>query len=130
MDYLKGTNDALPKFTFKGDWLQDLAGGSLHRISLFGLATTAALEAPALINSITKTEGTVGDKAKAFGTQAIKSSAYIGLINGGIAAAGYALGKYGKCASLLGMAIGSTVGLLASKEINKQVDNIFKGEIA
>lgn len=121
---LANSDDAAEKFLFKGNFLQKTLGTSLLRTSVFGVATTALLEVPAIIRSITDTKGSIFDKGKALGKQLIKSAAYVGFINAGIALAGAALAPYGAVAGLIGMAIGSTAGLMASKEFSKLTDKI------
>ncbi|OGI00756.1 MAG: hypothetical protein A2Y25_10255 [Candidatus Melainabacteria bacterium GWF2_37_15] len=119
------TNPFMNAYNFKGSYLQQLAGRALHRISKLGLITGIALEVPALIRSITDTKGSYGDKAKAFGKQLIKSSGFVGFTTAGIALAGAALAPTSLILGLVSMAAGSAIGIIASKEFNKQVDKII-----
>jgi len=113
------------KYNFKGNFFQKTVGRGLLRISKMGVITTALLEVPAIIRSVTDTEGSIFDKGKALGKQLIKSAGYVGLINAGIALAGAVLAPYGAIAGLIGMALGSTVAITASKALNKQIDNVI-----
>lgn len=121
-DMLGSTNDAAKKFLFKGNLLQKTMGIALLRTSILGVMTTGLLEAPAIIKSVTKTKGDKADKSKAFGKQLLKSAGYVALSTAGIAIGGAVLAPCGVVAGLLGMAIGSTVALTASKNINKMID--------
>ncbi len=112
----------MPKFMFKGNYFQKLAGRTLMRIPVLGLIASSILEVPAIMNSVTKTDGNVLDKAKALGKQLIKSAGYVGFVNAGIAIVGAALIPYGYIAALIGMGIGGSLGLIASKELNKKID--------
>jgi len=109
-------------YQFNGNYAQQLTGRVLHRISKVGLLFSAALEIPALVRSITQTEGTATDKAKAFGKQLIKSAGYVGFVNLGIAVAGAILAPHTYIGALAAMAVGSAVGIMASKGVNKLVD--------
>ncbi len=110
---------------FNGNYAQRLLGKSLMRVSLLGVAVTSLLEVPALVKSITKTEGNAIDKAKAFGKQLIKSAGYVTLVTAGIIFAG---GMFGATAlgSLAGMAVGSAIGIMASKGVNNLVDKYLE----
>ncbi len=110
---------------FSGNYFKKLIGKSLLRVSVLGLITSAILEVPAVVNSATKTKGSILDKFKAFGIQLLKSVGYIGIVSAGIATAGAILNPYGAIAGLVGMAIGSFIGLSVSKELNKQIDKII-----
>ncbi len=109
---------------FKGDYFQQLAGRTLYRISKLGLITSAALEVPALIKSITKTEGSFVDKAKAFGKQLIKSTGNVVFITAGVAIAGAVLVPSSLILGLVGMAAGSAVGIMAANALSKEVDKL------
>ncbi len=123
-----------PFFKFEGTKFQQFMGDSLLRVSRLGVLTSALVEVPALVKSITETEGTILDKAKAFGIQLIKSTAFVGLITGGIILGGAALGGsllagtlIGGTAigNLIGMGIGSAAAIIASNKLNKQIDKFF-----
>ncbi|OGI03821.1 MAG: hypothetical protein A2Y25_07380 [Candidatus Melainabacteria bacterium GWF2_37_15] len=116
--------DDIPAVKINGNSVQKIVGRSLLRISKFGLITTALLEIPALVKSITKTEGTITDKAKAFGTQLMKSGGYVALMTAGIAIGGAALLPYLIAGEFVGMAIGSALALMASNSLNKQIDKV------
>ena len=120
--------DDIPAFRINGNSVQKIVGRSLLRISKIGLITTSLLEVPALVKSITKTEGTVTDKAKAFGTQLTKSGGYFALATAGIAIGGAVLLPYGIVAELAGMAVGSALSLMASNSLNKQIDNVVENK--
>jgi len=120
---IEGTS--LSKVKFTGNYAQKLLGRSLYRIPVLGLFASAALEVPAVIRSYTKTKGSVPDKSKALGKQVIKSAGYVGIVNATIALAGAALIPYGYIAALVGMGIGSSVGLVISKSFNKKVDEVI-----
>lgn len=112
---------------FAGSGFKQVIGGSLLRLSPLAIITSAITEVPALVNSVTKTEGTALDKTKAFGKQLLKSASFVGIVNGGIAigGAGLALTPFGAAAELLGLAIGSAMGITAARAVNKEIDNIF-----
>lgn len=122
---IKPFKPELRMYKFEGGILKKWFSGTLHRISKLSLATSAALEMPALINSVTKTEGTTKDKVKAFGKQLIKSAGFITCVNGAIALVGAAIGPRSFILGLVGMAIGSAAGISVSKELNKKVDKII-----
>lgn len=115
----------IEKSLFTGKYISKLAGTTLKRIPVIGVVATGLLEAPKLIKSVTNTEGTGKDKAKAFTKQFIKSTAYVGLITLGIAIGGAALIPAGYIAALLGMGIGNIAALEASKTFNKAVDKVI-----
>ncbi len=119
---IKPLNPFITTYNFKGNYFQELAGRALYRISRLGLITSAALEIPALIKSITHTEGNFLDKAKAFGKQLIKSTGNVVFITAGIAIAGAILAPSSLILGLVGMAAGSAVGIMASNALSKQVD--------
>ena len=112
-------------YKYTGNIFQQTAARSLHRIPVIGVALSTALELPALYNSIAKTKGSLLDKTKAFRKQLIKSAGYVGFSTAGIAIAGAILYPHSAILGLVGMAVGSTVALIASKALNKQVDKLF-----
>lgn len=114
----------MPAFNFNGNFAQKLLGNTLLRIPVLGLALGGIIELPSLYKSIADTEGTALDKAKAFGKQLIKSAGYVGLVAAGIAVGGALLGATG-IGALVGMAIGSAIGITASQGLNKLVDWTF-----
>ena len=114
---------------FAGNGLQKTIGNSLLRVSKAGLITSALIEIPAIIKSVTDTEGSIMDKAEALGKQLVKSAGYVGLINAGIALVGALLFPYGVVAELAGMAVGSAVGIMASNKLNTTINNIFETKI-
>ena len=116
-----GSNSEISGYKYTGNLAQKTAGKALHRIPAIGVYLAALFEIPALVKSV-KTEGTVLDKAKAFGKQLIKSAGYIGLTTAGIALGGALLFPQGAVLGLIGMGIGSAIALTASKEINKNID--------
>ena len=120
----KLTGKKIIGFKFTGNAAQKTLARALHRIPVIGLITTSALELPALIKAISKTEGNTLDKGKAFSKQLIKSAGYIGFTTAAISIAGAITFPYSAVLSLAGMAIGSTIGLMASKELNKLVDKV------
>ena len=113
---------------FAGNGFKQVIGGSLLRLSPLALITSAVTEVPALVNAVTKTEGTALDKTKAFGKQLLKSASFVGVVNAGIAVGGaaFALTPFGAAAELLGLALGSAVGITAARAVNKKIDNIFE----
>jgi len=113
-----------------GNSAQKIIGSSLLRIPVIGLVISTALEIPAVIKAATKTDGTFQDKTKATGLQLAKSIGFIALSTALIAAGGAALLPYGILAEFAGMAAGSTLGIIASKSLNKTLDNIFKNKEA
>lgn len=110
---------------FEGNYAQKLLGKTLLRIPVLGLAAGVALELPALVKSVTNTEGTNTDKAKVFGIQLAKSAGYIGLTSLAIALGGAALGATA-IGSLVGMAVGGAIGLMASHGLNSAIDEVVK----
>jgi len=112
----------LNSYKFAGSGIKKLIGNSLLRIPILGIACTSILEMPAIIKSVTKTNGTVLDKGKSLGKQLIKSAGYIGLSTVAIALGGALLFPHGAVLGLIGMGIGSSIALIASKALNKQVD--------
>ncbi|OGI04545.1 MAG: hypothetical protein A2Y25_10080 [Candidatus Melainabacteria bacterium GWF2_37_15] len=117
-----GTSKELGKL-FNGNYGQKVIAKSLLRVSRLSLATSVLLEIPALIKSATAGE-TVHEKAKSFTKQLCKSAGYVALVTGGIAVAG-AMVAPSLIASLVGMGIGASLGLMASKALNKQIDKVF-----
>ena len=109
---------------FEGNYFSKLTGKALLRVPVIGLAAMSLLEMPALIKSAKKGE-TINEKAKSFVNQLCKSIGYITLVTAGIAVAGAVFVTAGTAASLIGMAIGSTLGLIASRQVNKQIDKII-----
>ncbi|OGI00681.1 MAG: hypothetical protein A2Y25_10470 [Candidatus Melainabacteria bacterium GWF2_37_15] len=118
------TKTNLKAYKYTGNFLQRTLGRAMHRIPVIGLFASTALEIPGLIKSLTKTEGSVTEKSKAFGKQLVKSAGYVGFTTAAISIAGAITFPYSALLSLVGMAIGSTIGLMASKHLNKLVDNI------
>lgn len=116
---------SLSGFEFSGNYFQRLAGRSLMRIPVLGLAASVVLETPAIIKSVTNTKGNILDKGKALGTQLIKSAGYIGFVNTAIAIGGATLLPCGYIAALVGMGIGSSLGLMASKTLNEKIDKVM-----
>ena len=114
----------LQKFKFTGNSFQKITGRALMRTPLLGLVPSTILEVPALIKSVQKEEA-IFDKAKSFTKQLCKSAGYVGLLNTGIALVGATLMPYGYIAALIGMGIGGSVGLMASKHLNKQIDEFI-----
>ena len=47
------------------------------------------------------------------------------MINAGIAVMGAFLAPYGAIAALVGMGIGGSIGLITSKQLNKQIDKVI-----
>lgn len=117
-----GTSKEFGKL-FNGKYYQKVIGKSLLRISKLSLATSILLEIPALIKSATDGE-TMQDKAKSFTKQLCKSAGYVALVTSGIAVAG-AMVAPSLIASLVGMGVGASLGLMASKSLNKQIDKVF-----
>jgi len=116
---------SISKFKFTGNYAQKLLGRSLLRVPVLGLFASAALEVPAVIKSYTETKGSVLDKSKALGKQVVKAAGYVGIVNATIALSGAALIPYGYIAALVGMGVGSSVGLVISKSFNKKVDEVI-----
>jgi len=114
----------LRTYEFSGNCLSRLAGRTLLRIPVIGLIASSLLEASALVKSIQK-EGTFFDKTKSFINQFCKSAGYVGITNATIALAGAALLPYGYIAALVGMGVGSSLSLVMSKSLNKQIDKII-----
>ena len=114
----------LQKFKFTGNYFQKITGRALMRTPVLGLVASTILEIPALIKSVQKEE-TLFDKAKSFTKQLCKSAGYVGLLNTGIALVGATLMPYGYIAALIGMGIGGSIGLMASKQLNKQIDELI-----
>ncbi len=115
-------------YDFKGGFFKKLVGTSLLRVPILGLGLSLALEMPAIIKSA-RVEGSFTDKVKSVSKQVCKSLGFVGLMNGGMAIAGAAafilLPGLGAAAALGGMAIGSVLGVMASKELNKHIDDVF-----
>ncbi len=113
---------------FKGGFAKELTGRALLRVPVLGFFLGAALEIPAIIKSA-RVEGSFTDKAKSVGKQLCKSAGFIGLVQGGMALAGAAavmlFPPVGALAALIGMGLGSAAGVLASKELNKFIDDAF-----
>ena len=108
-------------FKFAGNFGQKLIGRALLRIPVLGLAASFAFEIPSLIKSV-ENKGTTVDKVKSFTKQLGKSTGHIALVNGAIAIGGALLMPYGVLAALGGMAIGSAVGLFASKKFSDKIE--------
>lgn len=111
-------------YQFTGKTTSNIVGKMLQRIPVLSVVAMSALEIPAIIRSVTNTEGSILDKGKALGKQLIKSAGYVGLVLGGIALAGAVIGT-GALASLLAIGLGATVGLQASRELNKFIDKVI-----
>ncbi len=113
---------------FKGGSGKKLVGRALLRVPIIGFFLGVALEIPAVIKSA-QVEGSFMDKVKSVGKQLCKSAGFIGLVQGGMALAGAAavmlFPPVGALAALIGMGVGSAAGVLASKELNKFIDNTF-----
>jgi hypothetical protein len=107
---------------FEGNIFKQTIGTSLLRTNVIGLGLSCLFELPAIINSAKK-GNTFGEKTKSVVKQSLKSAANVLLITGGIAITGalFYTGA-GFAASLFGMAIGSTLGIQASKNLNKLID--------
>jgi len=118
------TKTPLKGYKYTGNFLQRTLGRAMHRLPVIGLFATSALEIPALITSITKTKGNIWDKTRSFGKQLIKSGGYIGFTTAAITIAGAITFPCSALLGLIGMAAGSTLGLIASKKLNKLVDGI------
>ncbi len=120
----RGSSGEMPKVKFMGNSLQKLAGRTLYRIPVLGLAASSLFEIPALIES-TQIEGSLWDKTKSFCKQLCKSASHITLVNGAIAIGGAMLVPFGFLPALFGMAIGSAIGLSASQVVRKGLDSII-----
>jgi len=114
--------ETLIGYKYTGNLAQRTIARTLHRIPVIGLVASTVLEIPALIRSITKTEGNALDKVKAFGKQLIKSAGYVGFTTAAISIMGAITFPCSALLALIGMAIGSVIGLEASKRLNKMVD--------
>jgi len=123
IDGLASDKSYIRTFKFTGNSFQKVAGRTLLRIPVLGLVLSSLFEVPALIKS-TQTEGSVKNKAKSFAKQLGKSVSHIALVNGSIAVAGALLFPHGYIAALGAMAIGSFIGLAASKKLSQKIDNI------
>ncbi len=110
-------------YQFNGKTASNIVGKVLQRIPLLSVFAMSALEIPAIIRSA-RVEGSFMDKAKSVTKQLCKSAGYVGLVLGGIALAGAVLGT-GAIASLLAIGLGATVGLQASRELNKILDKVI-----
>ncbi len=111
-------------YKFAGNGIQKLIGNALLRTPVIGIALGCLLEIPAIINS-TKKGDTAAKKGKSLFKQVCKSAGYIGLMTAGISIVGAAFASSGTLAILVGMAIGSSVALMASKGLNKIIDKIM-----
>ncbi len=111
-------------YKYTGNSLQKLTGRALTRTPIFGIILSSLLEIPALVKSF-KQGNTMEEKTKSFGKQLIKSAAYVGLITAGIAFGGAAFATGGTLLSLVGMGVGSSLSLIASKQINKLIDKVI-----
>ena len=109
---------------FGGNYFSKLTGRALLRVPVIGLAAMSLFEMPAIIKAAKKGE-TANEKAKSVVKQLCKSIGYITLVTAGIAVAGAVFVTAGTAASLIGLAIGSTLGLIASRQVNKQIDKII-----
>lgn len=115
---------------FGGSKASQLIGRSLMRYSILGVAITSLLEIPAIIKAAGEGE-TLFDKAKSAVKQTCKAAGYLALVPAGIAVAGAAatmipaLAAIPIATSIVGMGIGSWLGLTASRELNKGIDNAF-----
>ncbi|NLF83533.1 MAG: hypothetical protein GX568_06085, partial [Candidatus Gastranaerophilales bacterium] len=120
----KLTND-MPAIGFKGGLFKQVMGKSLLRINIIGLGLSCLFELPAIIYSARKGDS-FGEKTKSVIKQSLKSVGNVALITGGITMTGALFfSGTGFTASLLGMSVGSTLGILASKGLNKIIDKIF-----
>lgn len=109
-------------YKFTGNFTKRTLARALHRIPVISLFLSSAFEIPALIKSATKTEGNFVDKSKAFCKQLIKSAGYIGFTTTTISIMGALTFPISATTGLLGMALGSFIGLKASKWLNKTID--------
>lgn len=109
-------------FTFKGGLFKQVIGKSLLRTNIIGVGLSSLFELPAIYKA--SKNGTTGsEKAKSIFKQTLKSAGNVALITAGMGlAGGFAVTTAGFTASLFGMAIGSTLGILASKGLNKVID--------
>nr|BDD46495.1 hypothetical protein 3 [bacterium] len=117
-------NKEVVGYKFTGNYAQKTLARALHRIPVIGLLISSAFEIPTLIKSVVKTNGTILDKAKAFGKQLIKSAGYIGFTTAAISAIGAITFPISAVLGLTGMAVGSMIGLQASNKLNKWIDKI------
>ncbi len=108
-------------YKFSGNYSQKLAGRTLLRMSPLGLGISFLFEIPAIIKSAQK-EDNILDKTKSIANQLCKSAGRVGAVNTAIAIGGAILVPYGTIASLVGMAVGSYVGLKAADFTDKQAD--------
>lgn len=120
----KLTKKMILGYKFTGNYAQKTLAQALNRIPVIGLIASTVLELPALIKSATKTDGNIFDKGKAFTKQLIKSAGYIGFTTAAISVLGAITFPTSAVLGLVGMAVGSTIGLMASKELNKLVDKV------
>ncbi|HSA05709.1 MAG TPA: hypothetical protein P5556_00860 [Candidatus Gastranaerophilales bacterium] len=129
IDDLKSIKGPTPKtvlkaFKFSGNGVQKLIGNSLLRIPILGVAFGGLLELPAIIKSVTDTKGSALEKGKSLSKQLIKSAGYVGLSTLAIGIGGALLFPHGAILGLIGMGVGSSIALVASKALNKQVDKL------
>lgn len=111
-------------FKFAGKGIQKIVGKALLRTPVIGIGLGCLMEMPAIIKSA-KQGDTIEEKSKSVFKQVCKSAGYVGLMTAGIGLAGAAFGKFGTTISLVGMALGSSGALSASRQLNKAMDKIM-----
>ncbi|NLF84098.1 MAG: hypothetical protein GX568_08980 [Candidatus Gastranaerophilales bacterium] len=112
-------------YTFKGGLFKQVIGKSLLRTNVIGVGLSTLFELPAIYNA-SKIGNTFSEKAKSVFKQTLKSAGNVVLITAGMGlVGGLTATTAGFTASLFGMAIGSTLGIFASKGLNKVIDKIF-----
>lgn len=110
-----------------GSPLAKIIGKSLLRMPKISAVCLLLLELPAIIKEILKPKSL---KSKAInGTrQSVKSIINVSSILSGIGIGGALLSKRGPAGSLVGMGIGSVIGVYTSKRISKFLDNLISNK--
>ncbi|MDD3420419.1 MAG: hypothetical protein PHE78_07470 [Candidatus Gastranaerophilales bacterium] len=95
----------------------ELTGRALKRTPKLSLIALALLEVPKLLKSLNQGE-TMGEQAKSFGKQTVKSGINVATVTAGIAYGGaFGAKKFGAVGSLVGMGVGAVAGAFGSKKL-------------
>jgi hypothetical protein len=107
-------NTPIYAYKLKGNPFAKLLGKALLRTTVFGLATLAVLELPAIFNAFLGKENQENNLNNGI-KQILKSSIYVTSVLSGIGITGAAIAKKGPAGSLFGMGLGALLGSYLSK---------------
>ena len=114
---------AIKACKIEGKPIAKLVGRALLRITLISFGILGLLELPGIVKKVIGAHS-VKNKAKEGSKQTLKAIVNIVSIQAGISLMGAFLAKKGPAFSLLGMGIGSVIGTLTSKSIQKGIDKL------